>query len=94
MEDQLPEDIKMRRLYELLAIQDKISINKNQKMSGTIQEILVEGRNPKDDSQLFGRTSCNRIVFFTGDSSLIGELITVKITDAGNWSLRGELESK
>lgn len=93
MPDQLPEDVKMKRLYELLKIQDEITINKNQAMIGSVQEILVEGINPKNDSQLLGRTSCNRIVFFTGDSSLIGKLITVKIIDAGNWSIRGELQS-
>jgi tRNA-2-methylthio-N6-dimethylallyladenosine synthase len=93
MPDQLPEDVKMRRLYELLKIQDEISIRKNRAMIDTIQKILVEGVNPKNDSQLSGRTSCNRIVFFDGDSSLIGKLINVKIIDAGNWSLRGEFVS-
>jgi tRNA-2-methylthio-N6-dimethylallyladenosine synthase len=91
MDDQLPEEVKMRRLYELLAIQDKISIAKNRAMTGQIHEILVEGRNPKDESQLSGRTRNNRIVFFAGDIDLIGQLVTVEIIDAGNWSLRGEL---
>ncbi|MEK7400401.1 MAG: tRNA (N6-isopentenyl adenosine(37)-C2)-methylthiotransferase MiaB, partial [Candidatus Poribacteria bacterium] len=91
MDDQLPEEVKMRRLYELLAIQDKISIAKNRAMTGQIHEILVEGRNPKDESQLSGRTRNNRIVFFAGDVDLIGQLVTVEIIDAGNWSLRGEL---
>lgn len=91
MDGQLPEEVKMRRLYELLEIQDKISIDKNRAMIGQIHEILVEGQNPKDKSQLSGRTRNNRIVFFAGDADLIGQLVTVEITDAGNWSLRGEL---
>jgi tRNA-2-methylthio-N6-dimethylallyladenosine synthase len=91
MDDQIPEEVKMRRLYELLAIQDKISIAKNRAMTGQIHEILVEGRNPKDESQLSGRTRNNRIVFFAGEVDLIGQLVTVEIIDAGNWSLRGEL---
>ncbi len=90
MDDQLPEEVKMRRLYELLAIQDKISIAKNRSMVGQIHEILVEGRNPKDQSQLSGRTRDNRIVFFAGDVDLIGQLVIVEIINAGNWSLRGE----
>jgi tRNA-2-methylthio-N6-dimethylallyladenosine synthase len=91
MPDQLPEEVKMRRLYELLKIQDEISVNKNRAMTGTIHEILVEGRNPKDESQLLGRTDTNKIVFFKGETDLIGQITTVKIVDAGNWSLRGEL---
>jgi len=91
MPDQLPEEVKMRRLYELLKIQDEISVTKNRVMTGTIHEVLVEGRNPKDESQLLGRTDTNKIVFFKGETDLIGQIITVKIVDAGNWSLRGEL---
>lgn len=91
MPDQLPEEVKMQRLYELLKIQDEISVTKNRAMTGTIHEVLVEGRNPKDESQLLGRTDTNKIVFFKGETDLIGQIITVKIVDAGNWSLRGEL---
>ncbi|MDQ1318028.1 MAG: tRNA-2-methylthio-N6-dimethylallyladenosine synthase [Candidatus Poribacteria bacterium] len=91
MPDQLPEEVKMQRLYELLKIQDEISVTKNRAMTGTIHEVLVEGRNPKDESQLLGRTDTNKIVFFKGEADLIGQIITVKIVDAGNWSLRGEL---
>lgn len=91
MDDQFPEEVKMRRLYELLAIQDKISIAKNRAMVGQTHEILVEGQNPKDESQLSGRARNNKIVFFAGDVDLIGRLVTVEIIGAGNWSLRGEL---
>ena len=91
MEDQLPEDVKMKRLYELLEIQDMISISKNKALIGTAHDILVEGRNPKDKSQLLGRTDTNKIVFFTEGDDLIGQIVTVSITDSGNWSLRGEL---
>ena len=91
MPDQLPEEVKLRRLYELLKIQDDISVAKNRAMVGTIHELLIEGRNPKDECQLLGRTDTNKIVFFNGDTDLIGQLVTVNIVDAGNWSLRGEL---
>jgi len=90
MPDQLPEEVKMSRLYELLKVQDSISVTKNRAMTGTIHEVLVEGRNPKDEYQLLGRTDTNKIVFFNGETDLIGQLVTVKIVDAGNWSLRGE----
>ncbi|MFC1713344.1 tRNA (N6-isopentenyl adenosine(37)-C2)-methylthiotransferase MiaB [Candidatus Poribacteria bacterium] len=90
MEDQLPEDVKMRRLYELLELQDGISMVRNQALVGTHQEVLVEGINPRDETQMTGRTDTNKIVFFPGDVELIGQLVTVTITGAGNWSLRGE----
>lgn len=93
LNNQLPENLKLRRLYELLKIQDDISIAKNRAMIGTVEEILVEGHNPKDESQLSGRTDTNKIVFFEGDSSLIGQFVNVKIIDSGNYSLRGELET-
>jgi tRNA-2-methylthio-N6-dimethylallyladenosine synthase len=91
MEDQLPEDVKLERLYKLLEIQDQISMAKNKAMVGASQQVLVEGINPRDDTQVMGRTTSNKIVFFPGDGSLIGEIVTVTITDTGNWSLRGEL---
>lgn len=90
MVDQVPEDIKMRRLHELLRIQDEISMAKNEALVGTRQEVLVEGRNPRDESQVTGRTSTNKIVFFPGHIGLVGQLVMVTITGAGNWSLRGE----
>jgi len=91
MEDQVPENVKMRRLYELLEIQDRISIAKNESLIGTVQEVLVEGHNPKNGLQLTGRTSTNKIVFFDGQPGLIGKLVMVAITGSGNWSLRGKL---
>jgi len=90
MEDQLPEDVKMRRLYELLELQDGISMIRNQALVGTRQEALVEGGNPRDETQMTGRTDTNKIVFFPGNVELIGQLVDVTITGAGNWSLRGE----
>ncbi len=90
MEDQVPEEVKMRRLHELLKIQDEISMAKNEAFIGTRQEVLVEARNPRDESQITGRTSANKIVFFPGHTGLIGQLVTVMITGTGNWSLRGE----
>ncbi len=90
MENQLPEDVKMRRLHELLAIQDEISMAKNEESIGSRQKVLVEGINPRDKSQVTGRTDTNKIVFFPGHAGLIGQLVEVTITGAGNWSLRGE----
>jgi tRNA-2-methylthio-N6-dimethylallyladenosine synthase len=90
MEDQLPEDVKMRRLYELLEVQDGISLARNQALIGTRQKVLVEGSNPRYETQMTGRTDTNKIVFFPGDVELVGYLVDVTVTGSGNWSLRGE----
>ena len=89
MEDQVPEEVKMRRLHELLELQDSISIERNRALIGTVQEVLVDGINSRDRSQVSGRTNTNKIVFFPGSAGLIGETVAVEITDTGNWSLRG-----
>ncbi|MBD3181975.1 tRNA (N6-isopentenyl adenosine(37)-C2)-methylthiotransferase MiaB [Candidatus Poribacteria bacterium] len=91
MEGQLPEEVKMRRLHELLEIQDEISVAKNAAYVGTVHEVLVEKVNPRDDLQISGRTSTNKIVFFNGSEELIGHFVNVRIVGSGNWSLRGEM---
>ena len=59
-------------------------------MLGTEQRILVERQSRKDVTQFAGRTENNRVVNFDGDESLIGQFVTVRITEALPNSLRGE----
>jgi tRNA-2-methylthio-N6-dimethylallyladenosine synthase len=56
-----------------------------------VQRILVEGPSRKDPAELMGRTECNRIVNFRGDSRLAGQMVDVTITEAFPHSLRGEV---
>ena len=63
----------------------------NQTMLGTVQRCLVEGVSKKDPDQLQARTANNRVVNFTGDVSLINQMVEIKITEAFTFSLRGEL---
>lgn len=89
--DDVTEDEKKERLYRL---QQKINNNASQftrLMLGTEQRLLVEGVSKKDIMQLVGRTETNRIVTFTGDPSLIGSFVDVKITDTFMNSCKGEL---
>jgi tRNA-2-methylthio-N6-dimethylallyladenosine synthase len=58
---------------------------------GTVQRILVEGPSRKDASELMGRTECNRIVNFRGNTRLVGQMVDVTITEALPHSLRGEI---
>ena len=91
----LPDDVPMETKKDrLLLLQERINRQAaaiSRSMVGTVQTILVEGPSRKDPSELFGRTENNRVVNFTGDYSLIGEFISVRIKSALPNSLRGEL---
>ena len=60
-------------------------------MIGSLQQILVEGPSRKDPQQMAGRTENNRVVNFDGNAALLGEFVTVRITEALPNSMRGEL---
>lgn len=88
---EVDEDIKKERFQELLELQNQISMSNNQRFLGRLEEILVEGTSKRNEERLTGRTRGNKIVVFEGDETLIGKLVTVKITEAQTWSLFGEL---
>ncbi len=89
--DQLPEDVKQRRLEELQATQREITIRRNRLLVGRRMKVLVEGESKLDRTELTGRTTCNRIVNFPGDKGLTGSMVDVTIRVAYANSLRGEL---
>ena len=89
-EDQVPEDVKDRRLQELFAAHDAQAMPMVTKYEGQILEVLVEGYD-QNRGNLHGRTSQNKNVFFLGSEDLIGKLIPVKITKAFPATLRGEV---
>jgi tRNA-2-methylthio-N6-dimethylallyladenosine synthase len=93
MEGQVPVDVRLRRLKEVLDLQDGITSEINQALTGSKMEILVEGTSESDDSRLSGRTRTNKIVNFAYNSAsndLKGRLIGVRIIRAGKHSLEGE----
>lgn len=90
MDGHLPDDVKARRLDEILALQDGITLKKNKALEGTVQEILVEGPSEKDEKKLSGRTRTNKIVNFYGDVPA-GNIINVRIKKAKRHSLEAEL---
>ena len=75
---------------ELLAVQEEIAAERCASMVGKVEKVLVEEK-AKKDGRLCGRTSGNIIVEFDGDDSLIGDFHNVRITEARNWILNGEL---
>jgi tRNA-2-methylthio-N6-dimethylallyladenosine synthase len=89
MDGQLPEEVKLERLQEILRLQDDITLEKNKTLEGSLVEVLVEGTSDTDRNKLTGRTRTNKIVNFTGDNNTTGEIITVKILKAMRHSLEG-----
>ena len=87
--DDVPEETKIRRLEELIALQNELSAASNQKCIGNKYEVLIEGVSKRSREQLFGRTEQNKVVVFDRGSHHPGEYIRVKITDASSASLKG-----
>jgi tRNA-2-methylthio-N6-dimethylallyladenosine synthase len=89
--DDVPHAIKQARLERLQAVINAAAQQVNQNMAGTVQRVLVEGVSKKDAAELMGRTDNNRIVNFKGQPRLIGQFVSVTITQALPHSLRGEI---
>ncbi|REJ34827.1 MAG: tRNA (N6-isopentenyl adenosine(37)-C2)-methylthiotransferase MiaB [Bacillota bacterium] len=90
--DHVPEEVKRERIHRLIEVQNEISARKNAAMVGSVQEVLVEGKNEKEPGMLNGRTRGNKIVTFPGGEELVGRIIPVRITRARTWTLVGEAE--
>jgi tRNA-2-methylthio-N6-dimethylallyladenosine synthase len=95
LEDDTPHAVKLARLQRLQAAIDANTRKYSAAMIGTVQRILVEGPSKKDPSELAGRTENNRVVNFAAGAiplgELVGQLVSVRITESFNYTLRGEL---
>jgi tRNA-2-methylthio-N6-dimethylallyladenosine synthase len=91
--DQVPLSVKQERLARLMEAQDRISLEKNQRLVGRTVEVLVEGPSPKRPEVLTGRSRDNRTVLFPGEPSLTGSLVPVRLVDAHTWTMLGERAS-
>ena len=89
--DDVPEEEKIRRLNELIALQTEISAQQNQKDVGHEFDVLVEGFSKRSRSQLCGRTEQNKMVVFDKGNHHIGETVRVRITGSTSATLFGEL---
>lgn len=91
--DDVPEDVKIRRLNELIALQNEISAERNAAQVGKTVEVLVEGTSKRSRDQLFGRTEQNRVVVFDRGRHHIGERVMVNITESSSATLKGKENS-
>lgn len=86
----LTEEVKSKRLSDILNVQDEITERKNRSLEGTIQEILIEGESKTDKGKLTGRTRTNKIVNIPKIDVKKGSLINVEITRGKRHSLEGK----
>ena len=88
--DDVPEEIKIRRLNELIELQNHLSAESNKKDIGKTFEVLVEGVSKRSTAQLFGRTEQNKVVIFDRGTYRPGDFVKVRITEASSATLKGE----
>ena len=88
--DDVPEDVKIRRLNEIIALQTRLSAESNRRCIGQTCEVLVEGVSKRSREQLFGRTEQNKVVVFDRGNHRIGDFVQVRITESTSATLKGE----
>lgn len=89
--DDVPEDIKGRRLEEIIAVQQELSLQSNRADIGSVVEVLIEGVSKRDKNQLYGRTGSNKVVVFNSGTFQPGQYAMVKITGCTSATLKGEV---
>ena len=88
--DDVPEDVKIRRLNELIHLQTEMSALANKRDEGKVYDVLVEGFSKRSREQLCGRTEQNKMVVFDKGNHHIGETVRVRITGSSSATLFGE----
>ena len=89
MQDDIPEDIKIRRLEEIIALQGEIALENNRRDIGKTYEVLTEGTSHRSKEQLFGRNSQNKVIVFDHGNHHAGEYLHVRVTDCTAATLKG-----
>ena len=87
--DDVSEETKIRRLNEMIALQNELSAESYRKDIGKEFEILVEGVSKRSKEQLFGRTQQNKVVVFDRGNHRIGDFVKVRVTEASSATLKG-----
>lgn len=87
--DNVPEEVKSRRLNEIIALQHQLSLESNKKDIGKTFEVLVESVSKKSTREFFGRTSQNKVVVFPRAGHKVGDIVKVKITEVTQATMLG-----
>ena len=89
LEDNVPEEVKSRRLQEIINLQNRLSLESNKRDIGKVFEVMVEGVSKRSKEELYGRTSQNKVAVFARKNYRIGDMVNVRITDVSQATLRG-----
>ena len=87
--DDIPEETKIRRLNELIALQNELSAECNKRCIGREYEILIEGVSKRSKDQLFGRTEQNKVVIIDRANHHVGDRVWVRVTESSSATLKG-----
>lgn len=89
--DNIPEEEKVRRLNEIIALQNQLSLESNQREIGKTVEVLVEGFSKRSHDDMYGRTDQYKTVVFPRTDQKVGDFVQVRIFSASAATLRGEI---
>lgn len=89
MNDDVPEDVKIKRLEEIIDLQKRLSAKSNKRDVNKIFEVLVERVSKKSKEQLSGRTSQNKVIVFPKEDHKPGDIVNIKVTDFTSATLIG-----
>ena len=88
--DDVPEDVKLKRMQEILALQRHHSMLGNKADIGKVFEVLVEGHSKRSKEQVFGRNTQNKAIIFASEKYKAGDYAMVRVTDCTSGTLIGE----
>jgi tRNA-2-methylthio-N6-dimethylallyladenosine synthase len=89
LKDDVPEETKISRLNEIIALQNELSLKRNKEDIGKEFEVLIEGFSKRSKEDFFGRNSQNKVIIFPREGQRIGTFIKVKVTEASSATLKG-----
>jgi tRNA-2-methylthio-N6-dimethylallyladenosine synthase len=89
----VPDEVKVRRLNEIIELQQRISQENNQKLIGQTLEVLIEGESRRSCDDWTGRTDTNKVVVFPRTAGEVGDYVQVKILSTTSATLFGEIAS-
>lgn len=92
--DNISEETKVRRLNEIIAVQNQLSLESNLREIGKVVEVLVEGYSKRSHDDMYGRTSQYKTVVFPREGRRIGELVKVRIEEASAATLKGKIAAE
>lgn len=91
LKDDVPEEVKNRRLSEIIALQNELSAENKEQDVDSVVEVLVEGVSKKSEAELFGRTSQNKVVVFPAEDARVGDYVKVKVNRNTSATLIGTM---